>query len=71
MNYSRNIKKASIGKRILISWTVLAIIFFLVGFGIGATCSRNDSNPEQTEPEIQKEVLNREISFTNSAFISC
>ena len=56
MNYSRNIKKASIGKRILISWVVVAIIFSLVGFGIGVICSRNDS-PEQPEPEAQKEVL--------------
>lgn len=56
MNYSRNIKKASIGKRVLISWVVVAIIFSLVGFGIGAICSRNDS-PEQSEPETQKEVL--------------
>lgn len=56
MNYSRNIKKASIGKRVLISWVVVAIIFSLVGFGIGAICSGNDS-PEQPEPETQKEVL--------------
>lgn len=56
MNYSRNIKKASIGKRVLISWVVVAIIFSLVGFGIGVICSRNDS-PEQPEPEAQKEVL--------------
>lgn len=56
MNYSRNIKKASIGKRVLISWIVVAIIFSLVGFGIGAICSGNDS-PEQSEPETQKEVL--------------
>ena len=56
MNYSRNIKKASIGKRVLISWVVVAIIFSLVGFGIGAICSGNGS-PEQPEPETQKEVL--------------
>lgn len=56
MNYSRNIKKASIGKRVLISWVVVAIIFSLVGFGIGAICSGNDS-PEHPEPETQKEVL--------------
>lgn len=57
MNYSRNIKKASIGKRVLISWVVVAIIFSLVGFGIGAICSKGGSSPEQTEPETQKEVL--------------
>lgn len=57
MNYSRNIKKASIGKRVLISWVVVAIIFSLVGFGIGAICSKGGSSPEQTEPETQKEIL--------------
>lgn len=56
MNYSRNIKKASIGKRVLISWVVVAIIFSLVGFGIGAICSRN-GNPEKSEPDTQKEIL--------------
>ncbi len=35
MNYLRNIRKASVGKRILISWVVTAAIFFLIGFGIG------------------------------------
>lgn len=57
MNYSRNIKKASIGKRVLISWVVVAIIFSLVGFGIGVICSKGGSSPEQTEPETQKEIL--------------
>ena len=55
MNYSRNIKKASIGKRVLISWVVVAIIFSLVGFGIGAICSRNDS-PEQPEPDMDEDL---------------
>lgn len=54
MNYSRNIKKASIGKRILISWVVVAIIFSLIGFGVGAICL---NRPEPIEPETQKEVL--------------
>lgn len=35
MNYSRNIKKTSIAKRILISWAAIAVIFFLIGFWIG------------------------------------
>lgn len=56
MNYSRNIKKASIGKRVLISWAVVAIIFSLIGFGIAAICSRGGSL-EQPEPETQKETL--------------
>lgn len=41
MNYSRNIKKTAIGRRILISWFVVAIAFFLIGFGIGFVTSYN------------------------------
>lgn len=48
MNYSRNIKTASIGKRILISWAVVAIIFFIVGFSIGAISSKGWSRSETT-----------------------
>lgn len=54
MNYSRNIKKASIGKRILISWVVVATIFSLIGLGVGAICF---NSPKQTKAETQKEIL--------------
>ncbi len=54
MNYSRNIKKASIGKRILISWIVVAIIFSLIGFGIGAIAFHSKT---ESLPETQKEIL--------------
>lgn len=56
MNYSRNIKKASIGKRVLNSWVVVAIIFSLVGFGIGVISDKSGSNPPP-ETTAQKEVL--------------
>ena len=35
MNYSRSIKKASIGRRIVISWLIVAAVFSLIGLGIG------------------------------------
>lgn len=53
MNYSRNIKKASIAKRVVISWVVVAILFSLVGFGIGRI-SKNDTAANDVN---QKEVL--------------
>lgn len=35
MNYSKNIKKMSIGRRILISWVIVATLFFIIGFVFG------------------------------------
>lgn len=35
MNYSKPIKTKAIFRRILISWVVVAVLFFLIGFGAG------------------------------------
>lgn len=56
MNYSRNIKKASIGKRVLISWVVVAIIFSLVGFGVGHISAKSGSSPPP-ETTAKTEIL--------------
>lgn len=59
MNYSKNIKKKSIGKRILISWGIVALIFVLIGFAVGSAINKPKveaptiETPETTEtPEI-------------------
>lgn len=57
MNYSRNIKKASIGKRILISWLVVAVMFSLVGVGIGSIVFKKSETKVQTETETETEIL--------------
>lgn len=52
MNYSKSIKKKSIGKRILISWAVVALIFALIGFAVGAATNKPKDEaqaPETTE----------------------
>lgn len=51
MNYSRNIKKASIAKRFLISCVVVAILFSLVGFGIGRI-SKSDMASDSNQKEV-------------------
>lgn len=58
MNYPRNIRRASIGKRVLISWVVIAISFFLMGLGIGAICARGASKEIQISecPENEKRL---------------
>ena len=56
MNCSKNIKKTSIGKRIMVSWVIFAVIFALIGFGIG----KLTSIPEErnvSKNEVQKEIL--------------
>lgn len=53
MNYSRNINKTSMGKRLIASWVVIGIIFSLVGFGVGSIVSKGGEHEvEQTETLI-------------------
>lgn len=55
MNYSRNIKKASIGRRIVISWLIVAAVFSLIGLGIGVLIPKSgaaDIEPEETSPNV-------------------
>jgi hypothetical protein len=52
MNYSRNIKKTSIGRRILISWLIIGIVFSLVGFAVGSFSSSGKDKPAEQETEI-------------------
>lgn len=35
VSYARRISKTSVGKRVVLSWVVVAIIFFVIGFVIG------------------------------------
>lgn len=50
MNYSKSIKKKSIGKRILISWAVVALIFALIGFAVGAATNKPKDEAQAPEP---------------------
>lgn len=58
MNYSRGIKKTSIAKRVVASWAIVAVLFSLVGFGIGSIVfNRDRPETETTEQSEQPEVL--------------
>lgn len=57
MNCSKNIKKTSIGKRIIASWVFFAVIFALIGFGIGKLTSIPEAKPGVSESDVQKEIL--------------
>lgn len=55
MNYSRSIKKASIGRRIVISWLIVAAVFSLIGSGIGVLIPQSgaaDIEPEEVSPDV-------------------
>ena len=55
MNYSRSIKKASIGRRIVISWLIVAAVFSLIGLGIGVLILKSgatDIEPEEASPDV-------------------
>lgn len=58
MNYSRSIKKTSIAKRVVASWAIVAVLFSLVGFGIGSiVLNRDRPETETTGQTEQPEVL--------------
>lgn len=57
MNCSKNIKKTSIGKRIIASWVIFAVIFALIGFGIGKLTSVPEAEQDVSESNVQKEIL--------------
>ena len=57
MNCSKNIKKTSIGKRIIASWVIFAVIFALIGFGIGKLTSVPETEQDVSESNVQKEIL--------------
>lgn len=58
MNYSRGIKKTSIAKRVVASWAIVAVLFSLVGFGIGSIVfNRDRPETETTEQSEHPEVL--------------
>lgn len=55
MNYSRSIKKASIGRRIVISWLIVAAVFSLIGLGISVLIPQSgaaDIEPEEVSPDV-------------------
>lgn len=77
MNYSKNISKAEIAKRLVVSWIVVAIVSFIfgnvLGYTLGSCTSMRYNEEMQTSQPMQSEfvvygvyddrVLTEEISF--------
>ena len=57
MTNSKNNKMTLIGKRVLISWAIIAVIFLIIGFSIGTIVSNDKNIPEQLKSSTQSEVM--------------
>ena len=58
MNYSRNLRKAAMAKRILISWLIAVLAGGLIGFALGHITGRNGTKTEeQTSEQVENKTL--------------
>lgn len=51
MNYSKNFRKAAIGKRVILSWVMIAVIACVVGVGAGYTLKTHITATQMVEDE--------------------
>lgn len=51
MNYSKNFRKAAIGKRVILSWVIIAVIACVVGAGAGYTLKTHITAIQTVEDE--------------------
>lgn len=56
MNYSKNIKRADIAKRTILSWCVVAVVFLLIGGVSGYVLRTHISAKQSSQEELQEEV---------------
>lgn len=63
MNYSQNLNREKIGKRMIISWVIVAIVFLIIGMFAGYTLkthispNEHDSDNEQTTESTDREFI--------------
>lgn len=63
MNYSRNLRKAAMAKRVLISWLIVALVGGLIGsvsgyvLGSHMTANRQKETVKQTNEQSQKDTI--------------
>ena len=72
MNYSRHTTKKDIGKRILISWVVIALMFTVIGFGCGWGTKAVLTKRNTTEKTVGTQIITvstygafKDIDFSN------
>ena len=52
MNYSKNLRKAAMAKRIIVSWVIVAVVFFLVGGLSGYVLKTHITAKDREKEEI-------------------
>lgn len=60
MNYSKNIRRIEIAKRIIVSWVIIAIIFLAIGLLIGHIISYKDTGKQKSD-KATVEALNEKV----------
>jgi len=60
MNYSRNIRRTQVAKRIIASWVLIAVVFFLIGLFVGHITSYKPTEEQETEKQTV-EALTKEV----------
>lgn len=60
MNYSKNIKRADIAKRVILSWCVVAVVFLLIGgvsgYALKTHITAKQGSQDEMQTNIQEEV---------------
>ena len=60
MNYSRNIRRTQVAKRIIASWVLIAVVFFLIGLFVGHITSYKPTEEQETEKQTV-EAMTKEV----------
>lgn len=57
MHYQRNLRKRAVIRRILLSWLIVAILSFAIGFGVGKLASMAEDRQNSYTVTIPKGMV--------------
>ena len=63
MNYSRNIRRTQVAKRIIASWVLIAVVFFLIGFLIGRITTDKPTDGLETDKGTIESLTNEIVVY--------
>ena len=68
MNYSKNIKRADIGKRVILSWCAVAVGFLLIGGVSGYTLKTHITAKQSSQDERQTNIQAEDKTLVYGAY---